>query len=88
MRRVPSLIDVAGEIAPRPLLLIGSGGDKAEIPVTRLYAEAAGTSAQVWEIPEAGHTGGLRTRPAEYERRVIGFLDESLRLGGRGGRDL
>jgi uncharacterized protein len=88
MRRVPSLIDVVPEIAPRPLLLIGSGGDKAEIPVTRLYAQAAGSSAQVWEIPEAGHTGGLRARPPEYERRVIGFLDEALGLGGSRRGDL
>jgi hypothetical protein len=88
MRRVPSLIDVVPEIAPRPLLLIGSGGDKVEIPVTRLYAQAAGSTAQVWEIPEAGHTGGLRARPAEYERRVIGFLDEALGLGGSRRGDL
>ncbi|HEX5617149.1 MAG TPA: alpha/beta fold hydrolase [Solirubrobacteraceae bacterium] len=80
MRPAPSLIDVVPEIAPRPVLLIGSGGDSAEIPVTRLYAQAAGTTAQVWEIPEAGHTGGLRARPAGYERRVIGFLDEALGL--------
>ena len=85
MRRVPSLIDLVPEIAPRPLLLIGSGGDKAELPVNRLYARAAGPSAQLWEIPEAGHTGGLRVRPAEYEQRVIEFLDEALGLGGRGG---
>jgi pimeloyl-ACP methyl ester carboxylesterase len=88
MRPVPSLYDVLPEIGPRPVLLIGAGGEKTEIPVTRAYAEAVGPTAQTWEIPEAGHTGGLRARPAEYERRVIGFLDEALGLGGRGGRDL
>ena len=44
-------------------------------PVNRRYAESAAADAQLWEIPEAGHTGGLRARPAEYERRVIDFLD-------------
>jgi dienelactone hydrolase len=88
MRPAPSLIDVVPEIAPRPVLLIASGGDKAEMPVNRLYAQAAGAAAQVWEIPEAGHTGGLRARPAEYERRVIAFLGEALGLGGRGGRNV
>ena len=68
--------------------LLARHGYGTEIPVTRLYAQAAGTTAQVWEIPEAGHTGGLRARPAEYERRVIGFLDEALGLGRRGGRDV
>jgi pimeloyl-ACP methyl ester carboxylesterase len=84
----PSLHDVLPELGARPVLLIGAGGDKAEIPVTRAYAEAVGPTAQTWEIPEAGHTGGLRARPAEYERRVIGFLDEALGLGGSGGRDV
>jgi pimeloyl-ACP methyl ester carboxylesterase len=88
MRAAPSLVGIVPEIAPRPVLLIGSGARGTEIPVTRLYAQAAGTTAQVWEIPEAGHTGGLRARPAEYERRVIGFLDAALGLGGRGGRDV
>jgi hypothetical protein len=90
MRPAPSLIGLMPEIAPRPVLLIGTGSRGTEIPVTRLYADAAGSNAQVWEIPEAGHTGGLRARPVEYERRVIDFLDGALDLGGlRGsGRDL
>ena len=82
MRPAPSLVDVVPEIAPRPVLLIGSGGRGEEIPVTRMYAQAAGSNAHVYEIPEADHTGGLRARPAEYEQRVIGFLDEALGLGG------
>jgi uncharacterized protein len=82
MRDVPSLYDVLPEIGARPVLLIGSGGDKTEIPVTREYAEAVGQSAQTWEIPEAGHTGGLRVRPAEYEQRVVEFLDAALGLDG------
>ncbi len=29
-------------------------------------------------VPEAGHTGGYAARPAEYERRVVGFFDRAL----------
>jgi uncharacterized glyoxalase superfamily metalloenzyme YdcJ len=25
------------------------------------------------------HTGGIRARPAEYERRVVGLVDHALR---------
>jgi pimeloyl-ACP methyl ester carboxylesterase len=82
MRPAPSLLDVLPELGGRPVLLIGSGGEATEIPVTRMYADAVGPTAQVYEIPEAGHTGGLRTRPDEYEQRVIGFLDEALGLDG------
>jgi pimeloyl-ACP methyl ester carboxylesterase len=81
MRPAPSLLDVLPEIGRRPVLLIASGAE-VEIPVNRMYARATGPAAQVYEIPEAGHTGGLRARPAEYEQRVIGFLDGALRLGG------
>jgi hypothetical protein len=34
-------------------------------------------------VPGAGHTGALATRPREYERRVIGFLDRALLAGDR-----
>ena len=32
----------------------------------------------LWEIPESQHVGGITARPAEYERRVVGFFDEAL----------
>jgi len=39
---------------------------------------AAGGPKELWELPEAGHTGGLDARPGEYERRVVGFFDRYL----------
>jgi hypothetical protein len=33
--------------------------------------------AQLWETG-VGHTGGLSDKPAEYENRVIAFLDATL----------
>jgi hypothetical protein len=76
-RPAPSLIGLMPRIAPRPVLLIASGGDPAEIPTNRKYLEA-GPSAELYEIPEAGHTSGLAARPREYEARVTGFLGEVL----------
>jgi uncharacterized protein len=77
-RAAPSLIDLMPRIAPRPVLLIASGGDANEIPTNRAYRDA-GPSAELYEIPEAGHTSGLAVRPREYEARVTEFLDEVLR---------
>ena len=79
MREAPSLLPIVPRIAPRPVLLI-AGGVRApdEIPANRAYRDAAGPTAQLWEIPDAGHTGGLRTHPAEYARRTTGFLDRAL----------
>jgi hypothetical protein len=58
-------------------LLIASGHG-AEVNANRTYRDAAGARAQLWLIPEAAHTGGLKSRPAEYERRTIGFLDDVI----------
>jgi uncharacterized protein len=77
-RAAPSLIDLMPRIAPRPVLLIASGGDANEIPTNRAYRDA-GPSAELYEIPEAGHTSGLAVRPREYEARVTAFLGEVLR---------
>ena len=77
-RAAPSLIDLVPRIAPRPVLLISAGGDPDETPVNRAYRDAAGASAELYEIPEASHTSGLAARPREYEARVTSFLGEVL----------
>jgi uncharacterized protein len=74
----PSLDGVMPRIAPRPVLLIAAGGDPQEIPVNRRYRDAAGPTAELYEIPDAGHTSGMFAHPREYEERVIEFLDSSL----------
>jgi hypothetical protein len=65
------------DIAPRPVLLIqaldGNGGEE----LNAVYADTIGRSASLWRA-DAGHTGALAAAPAEYERRVVGFLDRAL----------
>ncbi len=79
MRMSTSLNPVIERIAPRPVLLVAAGGSEQEIPANRTYREHGGPTTQLYELPEASHTGGLRARPAEYERRTIAFLDGALR---------
>lgn len=74
----PSLIDVVDDIAPRSLLLIrGLAGQPAEV-LNRAFYDVAGPPKQLWEVPGAGHTGAISARPAEYERRIVGFFDRAL----------
>jgi len=81
MREAPSLIGLMPRIAPRPVLLIAGGvGAPDEIPANRAYRDAGGPTTQLWQLPDAGHTGGLRTHPAAYERRTTTFLDRALGL--------
>jgi uncharacterized protein len=75
----PPIAERIGRIAPRPVFLIyaehGMGGEDSRQPV---YYAAAGEPKAIWEVPGAQHTGGIEAQPAEYERRVIGFLDGAL----------
>jgi pimeloyl-ACP methyl ester carboxylesterase len=80
MRTSTSLNPLISKIAPRPVLLVAGGGFKQEIPANRTYREHGGPTTQLYELPEASHTGGLRARPAEYERRATAFLDRALGL--------
>ncbi len=80
MKPSQSLIPMMAKIAPRPVLLVAGGGFPDEIPASRLYRDAGGSSVQLWELPDTGHTAGLRTHPAAYERRTVGFLDRALGL--------
>jgi fermentation-respiration switch protein FrsA (DUF1100 family) len=77
----PNLRSLVSRIAPRPVFLIfatkGQGGEQ----LTADFYEAAREPKELWEIPDAGHTGGITARPDEYERRVIGFFDDALLAG-------
>jgi uncharacterized protein len=81
MKPSPSLVGIMPAIAPRPVLLVAGGGFPDEIPASRVYRDAGGSSVELWELPDTGHTAGLRKHPAAYERRTVGFLDRALGLG-------
>jgi hypothetical protein len=81
---VPMLELVHRVAASRPLLLIGTVGFERELD--RAYAR--GTRAQLWELPDTGHTKGLATHPAAYADRVLTVFDDALRITGAGGSAL
>ena len=82
-RAAPSLTPLMSQIAPRPVLLVASSGDPAEIPTNRVYARAGGPTTELWELDGVGHVAGVRRRPAAYEARTIGFLDRALGMRPR-----
>ena len=47
-------------------------------PVIGRSVRANRSTAELYEIPEAGHTSGLAARPEEYEARVTSFLERAL----------
>jgi hypothetical protein len=76
----PSLKSEVDEIAPTPVLFIygenAQGGEEA-VPNEGFF-EAAREPKQIWEVPNGQHVAGITTAPEEYERRVVGFLDDAL----------
>ena len=61
------------------VLLITAGNVDDEAHAASYIEAAAPDRVTVWNVDGADHTGGLETRPDEWERRVVEFLDESLR---------
>jgi fermentation-respiration switch protein FrsA (DUF1100 family) len=74
----PSLEDVVSRIAPRAVFLIYAGRGVGSEELNADFYRAAKKPKAIWKIPEAHHVGGLDARPAEYERRIVGFLDRFL----------
>jgi poly(3-hydroxybutyrate) depolymerase len=72
------LTEAVRRIAPRPVLLItGTEGNDDE-ELNAVYQRAGGPSFARWDIPGAGHTGGLATARREYEQRVASFFGAAL----------
>ena len=67
--------ELMARVASRPVLLV-SAGRGMEAHVNEAMHRRGG---ELWNLPDASHASALRTAPAEYERRVVGFLDRALR---------
>ncbi len=61
-----------------PVLLIAADLPE-EHSATEAWRALAPQAIELWEPAGASHTGALSAAPAEWERRVIDFLDRSLR---------
>ena len=72
----PALEDQVRRI-DSPTLLISAGTD-VEREFNVHYDDVAGPAVEHWNLPEAQHTHAIREHAAEYEQRVVGFLNEAL----------
>ncbi len=79
MTGVPAepFIVLVTRIAPRQILFISSGQEPEPFMNRRLY-ERAGPGAQLWELPDTGHVGGIFAHPQEYRQRMLSFFDAAL----------
>ncbi|HEU6443874.1 MAG TPA: alpha/beta fold hydrolase [Gaiellaceae bacterium] len=75
-----SLTDLSAEITEPVLFIHATPGQGGET-LTEEYYEAAKGPKELWAAP-GGHTGAIDAAPEEYERRVVGFFDRTLRPDG------
>jgi len=75
-----SILDAIGQIAPRPIFLIGgtTGGTTLEQRSVSQFFAAANEPKEMWIIPNTKHISGLYTHAQEYEEKVISFFDRYL----------
>ncbi len=70
--------DHIGSLAPRPFLQIVDGIDfTCSAGESRALFEAARTPKEQWIVSRAFHVGAFNAAPAEYERRVVQFLNRA-----------
>ena len=75
--RATPIKELVADISPRPILFV-SAGQGTEQFMNRQFYEHAGSTAQLWELPETEHTGGIFTYPDEYRERMISFFNAHL----------
>ncbi|QYG93537.1 hypothetical protein HC251_14620 [Iamia sp. SCSIO 61187] len=73
-----SLRSAVAAAGPRRALVIAGGDVPDEGDVARDLQRTAPAVVEVWVVPGSGHTAGLATRPAEWEQRVVRFLEAQL----------
>ncbi len=77
----PNLTDLAPKIEQPLFVIWAPNGGNIEHMSREYYELASSSSKQIWAMPTAKHVGGIRDQPREYERRVVGFFDETLLAG-------
>ena len=78
----PPLREAVKAAAPRPVLLIAAGRVPDEQHAGRSIHAGSPETVSMWVVEPSGHTGGLRTQPEEWEKRVMEFLIDGLPAAG------
>jgi pimeloyl-ACP methyl ester carboxylesterase len=72
----PGVLESIDKLAPRPLLLIASGGQ--DIYFNRLFYQAAGEPKELWELPHGDPKDAILSDSNAYTQRVPEFFKREL----------
>jgi pimeloyl-ACP methyl ester carboxylesterase len=71
----PTLLESIQAAGTTQFMFIAAGNDEDEVAFNTLFHDAAPELSSLWVVPQVEHTGGFAAYPAEYEQRVISFLE-------------
>ena len=77
-----TLLESVSQATDTKFLLIAAGTMPNESAYGTLYEQAANGRAELWTVPNAGHTQGLFASPEEYRTRVLAFFQNALADAG------
>jgi len=78
-----TILESVSQAADTKFLLIAAGTMPNESGYGALYEAAANGRAELWTVPNAGHTQGLLVSPEEYRSRVLAFFQDALANTGK-----
>ncbi len=82
--RATEPIRIVGLVEPVPILFVhGEADETVPVAAARRLARAAGSGANLWTVPGAGHAGAHASAPGAYEERVTAVLRRAF-AGARG----
>jgi hypothetical protein len=70
------VLEVIGNISPRPILLVASG--EKDIYFNRLFFQAANEPRELWELPTGEHGAAILQDSHTYIQRVVDFFNKAL----------
>jgi fermentation-respiration switch protein FrsA (DUF1100 family) len=73
-----TILESISQSAGTRFLLIAAGNVPNESSYGALYETAAKGRAELWTVPNAGHTQGLFVSPEEYRSRVLAFFQDAF----------
>jgi pimeloyl-ACP methyl ester carboxylesterase len=76
----PPLLESIEQAETTTFLFIAAGNDDTEVHFNQFYHEAVQDRSSLWVIPGVGHTGGFNHDSREYERRVVDFFSQMVRV--------
>jgi len=73
----PPLVEVIGQISPRPVFIVASG-DERFIHTTRRYFDATGEPKWWWQLDDIPFGSGVLEKGDDYDFKLIGFFNKAL----------